>query len=326
MIYILFLLKAMDLLNKTGAYAWIIPNKFLISDYAKKCKEFLIEENGLTSSIDVSSFKVFEETGVYPIIIIGRKGLSEGYKELSLNKYEDLGLRLFKEAKKLKQHKTFKECGIKLYSGTTGFQAHQIVPFIEVEKNVNSIPFIVSGSVDRYFWSNENVRYMNKSYTNAFIKKNNVIADSKWQFWEGPKIIIAGMTKVIESVYSLEPVALGVGIYGIYDFAKFEPKCINGLLNSKYMTYFFQNKFKDKHLAGGYLGINKSTIEELPLVDIGKAEQARISNIVDQILTLKKQNKNADTKNLESQIDQLVYKLYDLTPEEIEIVENSSKK
>lgn len=43
---------------------------------------------------------------------------------------------------------------------------------------------------------------------------------------------------------------------------------------------------------------------------------------INQILTLKKQNKDADTKNLESQIDQLVYKLDNLTPEEIEIAEN----
>jgi len=331
-IYILFLLKAMDLLNKTGAYAWIIPNKFSISDYAKKCKEFLIEKNGLTNSIDVSSFKVFEETGVYPIIILGRRGLSKEYKELSLDKYEDLGLRVFQKAKELKQHKTFKECGLKLYSGTTGFQAHQIVPFIEVEKTLNSIPFIVSGSVDRYFWSNENVRYMNKSYNSAFIKKNNVIADSKWQFWNSPKIIIAGMTKVIESVYSLEPVALGVGIYGIYDFAGFEPKCLNGLLNSKYMTFYFQQKFKDKHLAGGYLGINKSTIEELPLVDVGKEEQKKISDIVDKILTITKSSdylenpaKKEKVKEYERQIDQMVYDLYGLTKEEVKIVEDFSK-
>jgi len=332
-IYVLFLFKAMDLLNKTGAYAWIIPNKFLISDYAKKCKEFLIKENGLIYSIDVSSFKVFEETGVYPIIIVGRKGLSTEYEELSLNKYEDLGSRVFQEAAKLKQHKTFKESGIKLYSGTTGFQAQQIIPFIEVEKNPESIPFIVSGCVDRYFQSNENVRYMNRFYPLAFIKKNNVIADSKWQFWNSPKIIIAGMTKVIEAVYSLEPVALGVGIYGIYDFGGFEPKCLNGLLNSKYMTFYFQQKFKDKHLAGGYLGINKSTIEELPLVDIDKDEQKKISDLVDKILAITKSDnflenptKKEEVKEYEKQIDQLVYKLYELTPEEIEIVENSSKK
>jgi len=330
-IYILFLLKAIELLNKIGVYAWIIPNKFLIADYAKKCKELLIKKNGLINSIDVSNFRVFEETGVYPIIIVGRKGYNKEYKELSIDKYKDLGLRLFKETKKLRQYKTFKEFGIKLYSGITGFQASQIIPFIKLKKTKNSMPFIVSGSVDRYYWANRNVRYMGNFYNAAFIEKNNFIADSKWQFWNNPKIIIAGMTKVIESVYSSEPVALGVGIYGIYDFAGFEQKCLNGLLNSKYMTFYFRQKFKDKHLAGGYLGINKSTIEKLPLVDIDKTEQIKISDIVNKILSLTQSEdylenpqKQTKVKEYEHQIDQMVYKLYDLTPEEIKIVEGEN--
>jgi len=48
----------------------------------------------------------------------------------------------------------------------------------------------------------------------------------------------------------------------------------------------------------------------------------KIEKLVSQILVFKKQNKNTDTKDLENQIDQLVYKLYDLTDEEIKIIEN----
>ena len=44
---------------------------------------------------------------------------------------------------------------------------------------------------------------------------------------------------------------------------------------------------------------------------------------VNQILSLKKENPEADTTALEKEIDQMVYKLYGLTEEEIAIVENS---
>jgi len=47
---------------------------------------------------------------------------------------------------------------------------------------------------------------------------------------------------------------------------------------------------------------------------------------INQILSAKKQNSEADTSQLEREIDQLVYKLYGLTPEEIEIVENFAKE
>lgn len=45
--------------------------------------------------------------------------------------------------------------------------------------------------------------------------------------------------------------------------------------------------------------------------------------LVDQILSAKRKNPNADTTALERQIDKMVYELYDLTPEEIEIMEGS---
>jgi hypothetical protein len=44
---------------------------------------------------------------------------------------------------------------------------------------------------------------------------------------------------------------------------------------------------------------------------------------VDKILAAKKENKNADTSNWEREIDKLVYKLYDLTEEEIKIIEEN---
>ena len=48
-----------------------------------------------------------------------------------------------------------------------------------------------------------------------------------------------------------------------------------------------------------------------------------IENKVDQILTLKQDNPEADTTTLEKEIDAMVYALYDLTEEEIKIVEES---
>jgi hypothetical protein len=46
---------------------------------------------------------------------------------------------------------------------------------------------------------------------------------------------------------------------------------------------------------------------------------------VEKILALKKENPEADVSALETEIDQLVYKLYDLTEEEVKIVETAGK-
>ncbi len=67
----------------------------------------------------------------------------------------------------------------------------------------------------------------------------------------------------------------------------------------------------------------KYKIELLPIKIASQAQEREIEILVDQILTIKKLNSLADTTDLENQIDQLVYQLYDLTEEEINIIEDS---
>jgi adenine-specific DNA-methyltransferase len=57
--------------------------------------------------------------------------------------------------------------------------------------------------------------------------------------------------------------------------------------------------------------------------DIKKASS--LVPLVDKILILKKGNSKADTAELENQIDLLVYELYDLTEDEIKVIEKSIK-
>ncbi|MFH1446759.1 MAG: Eco57I restriction-modification methylase domain-containing protein [Chloroflexota bacterium] len=61
--------------------------------------------------------------------------------------------------------------------------------------------------------------------------------------------------------------------------------------------------------------------KELPIPDVSSEKQKPIVELVDQILAAKKKDPKADTSALEKQIDEMVYALYGLTPEEIAIVE-----
>jgi hypothetical protein len=67
--------------------------------------------------------------------------------------------------------------------------------------------------------------------------------------------------------------------------------------------------------------MKSGNIESLPLKLAPIKIETEIKTIVDQILIMKLQDSSADTTALETQIDQLVYKLYDLTEEEIKIIE-----
>jgi adenine-specific DNA-methyltransferase len=66
----------------------------------------------------------------------------------------------------------------------------------------------------------------------------------------------------------------------------------------------------------------KYKIELLPIMEPSENQEKEIENLVVEILFNKKQNPTANTKEIENQIDRLVYQLYGLTEEEIQIIEN----
>jgi len=328
-VYVVFLIRGIELLNKIGSFSWIVPNKLLVAKYAEDALSFL-KENGLNAVISVSSIKVFE-AGVYPILIFGNRTINK-FISLEVDSLYDLQNREFKKQVGFdNKYLTFKDVGIEIASGATGFQAKALTRYLTDTPSDSTIPFIVSGSIDPYKIDFNNVRYMNKNYKKAFISKGKEIADSKWNFWRREKIIISGMTKRIEAVYFKNPLALGVGVYAIYNYAGYDPLFLLGLLNSKFMTFFIINKFKEKHLAGGYLAINKYALEKLPIVEGQLDLQEACSELVKEILNItdsEDQLLDSANKTLirekEKQLDQLVYKLYGLTSEETELVEGKS--
>ncbi len=98
-----------------------------------------------------------------------------------------------------------------------------------------------------------------------------------------------------------------------------------GMLHSKLITFAFKTFY-----AGGGLGesgyrYKKAFIERLPIPKITPKNQELARKITDcakKILQTKEKDPNANTQELEKEIDALVYQLYNLTDAEIKIIEN----
>ncbi|GAA6875866.1 class I SAM-dependent DNA methyltransferase [Helicobacter pylori] len=101
-----------------------------------------------------------------------------------------------------------------------------------------------------------------------------------------------------------------------------------GMLHSKLITFAFKTFY-----AGGGLGesgyrYKKAFIERLPIPKITPQNQKladKIIVLVDKILKSKEKDPKANTKELEKEIDALVYQLYNLTNEEIKIIEEGQE-
>ena len=76
---------------------------------------------------------------------------------------------------------------------------------------------------------------------------------------------------------------------------------------------------------GAFTKVRTNQLARLPIPSMLNLETSEIVNLVEQILTSKQRDPSVSTLDLEAAIDKLVYGLYDLTGEEITIIENSIK-
>ncbi|MEW6142707.1 MAG: Eco57I restriction-modification methylase domain-containing protein [Chloroflexota bacterium] len=85
-------------------------------------------------------------------------------------------------------------------------------------------------------------------------------------------------------------------------------------LNSRLYDFIFRHLSSNTQVSSGQLN-------SLPFRVLSETQQRPFVNLADKILAVKKDNPDANTTELEGQIDQMVYELYGLTTDEIAVVE-----
>ena len=109
---------------------------------------------------------------------------------------------------------------------------------------------------------------------------------------------------------------------------KDDPKYFLGVLNSRLLWYFMS--VTGTVLRGGYLRFKTEYLRPFPIpCSVSKnppteSQQKEVVKLVDRILAAKRRNPEVDTAALEQEIDDLVYDLYGLTPQEIAVVEGEA--
>jgi len=130
----------------------------------------------------------------------------------------------------------------------------------------------------------------------------------------------------VNSIYSF--VILPSGIYfvnSVFMITGKSPKYFCAIFNSKLIRYYFTFLFSSEE---EYTYASKENVEKIPIPIITQSNNyllKQIESLVDKILKAKAQNPKAETSEYEKQIDQLVYNLYDLSSEEIEVIEKNDK-
>jgi hypothetical protein len=99
----------------------------------------------------------------------------------------------------------------------------------------------------------------------------------------------------------------------------FDSRYLLALLNSKIINFYVKN-YAETSGMGTIRWIN-NIVSNIPIPEKNLKQQKPFIDLVDKIIALKAEDSQADTSALERQIDNLVYRLYNLTWEEVKVIE-----
>jgi len=201
-----------------------------------------------------------------------------------------------------------------------------------INRNIRSgTPIITPEVYDRFVKGNYQISYV--MVASAFKRGAyyciSYARDTGIEYFECPKIVAPQRSKTNTFGYNEIPWYAASDVFLINEKDKtVSLKYVLALLNSSlyYLWLYYRGKRKGENLE-----LIAKTLSEIPIKKINKDEQESFVEIVNKILITTDEDdysidslKKAKVKEYEKQIDKMVYKLYELTPEEIEIVENSA--
>ena len=181
----------------------------------------------------------------------------------------------------------------------------------------SSTPVWYGRLMDRWFIQLETDEFFNLDYRRV-LKEKESVSFSENVFEVSPKILWRQTASCLRAVVDTEKRWFRNTIQCAYVKETYNGKLdihyVLGVINSRYIEQTYNALVKE---AGRVFPQVKLThVKKLPLVIAASAKQKEIADLVKKILTAKRLDLGADTRELECEIDRLVYALFGQTKEE----------
>lgn len=344
--FIYFIEKGCRLLCEQGCLTYINPLSSLSTDSAYGLRRFLLKNGVINWIVDVSRVKVFQEASTYVQMwnfrkkteheSIGGNGLHQNFIgdyciRLSMGtSLSDFGRRLVsvnvndvllnnkleipcnentillnKIANNSVELKRI--CKMKWGTSMSGYGKMKISKDVydTLDNNTknNFRPIIQTADIKCFHleWQ--------KEYIPTQIFSEKIIRE-----FNKEKIVIGRLTKTIQASIDKDNFYVGKSTV-LTDLLNVDIKFILGLLNSKLINFWYSSKFDSTHMQGGYIRYDIPYLEQIPIKLQSRELIEKIVQTVDNII--------GDISNIEYivQLDHLVYHLYDLTYDEVLVVD-----
>ena len=333
-LYAYFIQQAFSLLNPKGKLSYIVPETWKATDSFVKLRELLVSHHKIDRIVNLK-MGVFEAI-VRPMIL----HVSNLYKkDYQIDVYD--GLEIYKYSIDINEIRNNPAFAIDTESSmedkllfkkieSVKLRLKDIVKFSRGIKTSDDKRFIHSQAYNNEYkkvFRGKNIKAYSLNWGGEYVwyrpdlmkEKVGCLPHAK-EFFEVPEKLV---TQRVNSSMQLL-VAYDDGQNYFLDTTNvsnyntvnkdFSLKFICGVLNSKLINFWYAKKYRMPTISGYEL-------DTIPIPDVSKAQQESIIELVDEIIQTKQISSVVNTPKLEREIDRQVYALYNLTPEEIAIIE-----
>ena len=334
-LYAYFIERSFVLSSPKGIISFIVPVTWKATDSFKKMREIVFKEHSVLQVVNLN-YGTFDAT-VKPMILLMSAQFKNDY-------WIDVRQENFEPLYRIGSQEIIQNSSLSIDTDTPAADKEllkaieencitlgNIIHFSRGVKTSNDkrfISVIPKGDDYKKVYRGRNIRPYTFIWAGEYIwyrpdlmkEKAGSLPHSK-SFFEVPEKLVMqriGMQLSVayddEQNYFLDTV--NVSRYDSLD-KNYSLKFLCGLLNSKVVNFWYHRKYQLPTI-GGY------ELDSIPIPKDLVTKQKSIIDIVDRILESKRLDPGISTSVLERKIDQLVYELYELTPEEIAVIEKGA--
>ncbi|MCB9336597.1 MAG: N-6 DNA methylase [Lewinellaceae bacterium] len=318
-LYKLFIEKSTILIKSNGLTSFITPSVFLVNDYDRTLRKFLLTENQIVS-FATSDEQIFQDASVKTVIFV-LKSQTPVNSQITFYK---IGNSNFEIEKQLPQDFFISESYIindkvnkdsfEVISKMNQFpkleQFFEVKNGIKVRKELlfsekiddNHKPYLLGKNIKRFYLSfnQEYIHYLpqNESlYTNQAFRSPEIFIESKL-------IVRQILGESIITCFDPDGYYTDQTTYVINSNSEPDLKYLLGILNSKLLSYYFKNTFSDSKIT--FPKVKRSQLLELPISN-RKLGKTKLILLVENMIIFQKQK-----FEISSQFTRLLIRRFDL--------------
>ncbi len=345
--YLLFFERGKLLLKHDGVLCYISPTKYVSAKYAEAFRDYL-GIYWLFKIADFSNVKIFANAGVSTFVSflqnnVKRKFIvTEKYTSTARNSIEIFNtplesLRIFPE--NLWGHlitgnyellkKIYSESDILLNmaevnGSSTASEADKFSNYVTDTSSINTMKIVNTGNIGSYvsLWGKKSYSNKRNMILQPYIQTDK-IGKRRMSMYQSQKIIISKLSKDMTAMLDVNGEFVSTNTTFIYS-----PKMnlslftLAAVINSKLMNFVYKNMFSGLNLLGSFQ-YQAPQIRLLPIANKLLSDKNYSDTLEQYVMEIINNKTSADNK--QSEIDSLIYKLYDLSPEEIATIESKSQ-